>query len=287
MDRNKLKGGGSEKSVSIIIPTYNAEETLERCLRSIHDQSYRAYNVIVVDNFSRDDTLKIARRFGVSIIQRKGSPALARNIGITSSTSEYVFFLDSDQILSRAVVEECVTKCETEAVDMVRIPEVFVGKGLWGSCSAAWKNCYHKVERGNVSESFTGGEPRFFEREQIAQAGMLNDDLLWGEDYDLYKRMKKMNMKETSCSARLYHCEPASVRRILLKILRYGESMPAFREQTEKHIFWALLRNSVVTLKEIFKDYRRSPNVVVGCAVLLFLKSYSLAIGLVSGSLGY
>jgi len=286
MDRDKLKGGNSGKSVSIIIPTYNAEETLEGCLRSTCNQSYRAHDVIVVDNFSRDDTLKIARGFGVSIIQRKGGPALARNVGIANSTSEYILFLDADQILSHSIVEECVTKCETEVAGMVKILEVFVGKGLWGSCSAAWKNCYHRVEQ-DAGGGLRGGEPRFFARERIIQSGMLNDDLFWGEDYDLYTRMKKMDIKEASCSARIYHCEPTSLRSILLKIHRYGESMPIFTQQTEKHIFWALFRNSILTFRAVLRGYRHYPAVIIGCTILLFLKSYSLTIGFLSGSLSH
>ena len=58
-------------NVSIIIPTYNSGTTLAECLKSVHGQSYPFYEVIVVDNFSNDDTLKTAKEFAAKIMQQK------------------------------------------------------------------------------------------------------------------------------------------------------------------------------------------------------------------------
>jgi glycosyltransferase involved in cell wall biosynthesis len=270
--------------VSIVIPTYNSEETLAECLKSVHSQNYPFYEVIVVDNFSNDGTLKTAKEFGAKIIQRKCIQALARNIGITNSTGKYILFLDSDQVLSPSVIEECVRKCESESFGMVRIPEVFIGKSFWGSCSAAWKNCYSKVEElYGASENIITGEPRFFVKEQIIHVGMLDASLLWGEDHDLYDRLKKMKLKEAWCRSKLYHYEPTSIKKILVKNLRYGKSMPIFMQQTKKQIFPLLLRHALLTFREVFKNFKKSPAIIVGCAVLLYLKTYSIMIGLLIG----
>jgi len=203
-------------NVSIVIPTYNSGTTLAVCLKSVHGQSYPFYEVIVVDNFSNDDTLKTANDFGAKIIQQKCNPALARNIGIVNSTGKYILFLDSDQVLSPSVVEECVKKCKNRKVGMVRIPEVFIGKGFWSRCSAVWKNYYAKVEQlYGAGENIIHGEPRFFIKEQITRVGMLDATLLWGEDYDLYEKLKKVNIKEAFCKSKIYHYELTSVRKIL------------------------------------------------------------------------
>jgi glycosyltransferase involved in cell wall biosynthesis len=168
--------------VSIVIPTYNVHTTIARCLSSVQSQSYSPIEVIIVDNFSDDNTTIIAKAFGAKVAQRKSNPALARNVGIANSAGKYVFFVDSDQILSRCVVEECVTKCEEENAEMVRVPELFIGEGFWGSCSAEWKNYYLKVEkrfgaRGNI----LSGEPRFFSKELLIRVGMFDAGLLWGK----------------------------------------------------------------------------------------------------------
>lgn len=270
--------------VSVIIPTYNSGETLAECLKSVHGQNYPFYEVIVVDNFSNDDTLKTAKEFGAKVIQQKCNPALARNIGIADSTGKYILFLDSDQVLSPSVVEECVRECENEKVGMVRIPEVFTGESFWSFCSAVWKNYYERVEQlYGASENIIRGEPRFFIKEQITRVGMLDATLLWGEDYDLYEKLKKANVKEAKCKSKIYHHELISIRKIMIKNLCYGKSMPIFMQQTRKQIFPLLLRHALLTFREVFRSFKKSPAIIVGCAVLLCLKTYFMVIGLLIG----
>jgi len=280
-------GKSPEKpKVSIIIPTYNSGETLIKCLKSVHGQNYPFYEVIVVDNFSNDNTLKIAKEFGAKIIQQKCNPAMARNIGVANSCGRCILFLDSDQFLSPLVVEECVEKCENEKFGMVRIPEVFIGKDFWSSCSAVWKNYYEKVEQlYGANGNIIPGGPRFFIKEQITRVGMLDATLLWGEDYDLYEKLKKVGVKEESCKSKLYHYELASIRKIMIKNLRYGKSTPIFIQQTKKQIFPLLLRHALLTFREVFRNFKKSPAIIMGCGVLLYLKTYSMTIGLLIGYL--
>lgn len=68
----------------------------------------------------------------------------------------------------------------------------------------------------------------FFVKEDIVRVGMFNVALVWGEDYDLYQRLKERNVKEAFCESKLYHYEPVTIKGIVNKNLRYGESMPAF-----------------------------------------------------------
>jgi glycosyltransferase involved in cell wall biosynthesis len=268
--------------VSVVVPAYNSERTLSECLKSIHEQSYPHHETIVIDNFSDDGTIGISKRFGARVIQRKCNPASARNIGIANSTGKYVLFLDSDQILSTRVIEECVDKCTVENVGMVRIPEVFIGKGFWGSCSAIWKNYYEKIEQlRSTSGGVIHGEPRFFNKEKITRLGMLDGRMVFGEDYLLYEKMRKANVKEAYCKSKVYHYELASIEEILLKDLRYGRSMPIFLKQTEKPILSLMLRHAILTFRELIKDMR-SLTMLVGCAVLVWLKTCTIVIGLIS-----
>lgn len=272
-------------TVSVVVPTYNSGKTLSECLRSVSNQSYPYHETIIVDSFSHDNTVNMAKDSGAIIIQRKCNPAAARNAGVANSTGQYVLFLDSDQVLSTSVIEECVKSADDD-VGMVKIPEVFVGKGFWSCCSAVWKNSYGKVERAYWHrQNIARGEPRFFVKEHIIRAGMFNDKLLWGEDYDLYERMNKMKIKEATCESKLYHLEPASIGKILLKLLRYGKSLQDFRQDSGNRLFILLLNHSLLTLMIVAKDYKKSPAIIVGCAILLFLKTYYLMIGLLVGLL--
>jgi glycosyltransferase involved in cell wall biosynthesis len=270
--------------VSIIIPTNNSGETIEECLRSIQGQDYPLYEVIVVDNFSNDNTLEIAKNLGAKTIQQKCNPAQARNIGVDNSAGKYVLFLDSDQVLSPTVVKECVERCKNEKIGMVVIPEVFIGKGFWSSCSAAWKNSFEEVARlYGDRRDIIHNEPRFFIKEEITHVGMLDDSLRWGEDYDLYRKLKKANVREAECKSKIYHYELTSIRDALIKNLRYGKSMPVFVQQTKQQIFPAISEHALLTFQKVLKNSRNSPSVVIGCAVLLCVKSYSMVIGLLAG----
>lgn len=104
--------------------------------------------------------------------------------------------------------------------------------------------------------------------------------LLWGEDYDLYNRLKKMKIEETRCKSKLYHYEPASIKNMLIKNLRYGKSMPIFLQQTRKQIFPLMLRHALLSFREVFRHFEKCPAIIAGCAVLLYPKTYSIMIGL-------
>ena len=277
---------GEKPKVSVIIPTYNSGKTLLECLKSVYSQSYPSFEVIIVDNYSDDDTIEIAKQFGAKIIQAKSNPAVARNIGVINSDGKYILFIDSDQILSPFIIEECVERCEKEKACMVIIPETFIGKNFWGLCSAVWKNCYEKVgqiysERGD--ETIIRGEPRFFTKKELVQVGLLSSALLWGEDYDLHEKLKKMGVKEIICKSEIYHSEPCSLRKILNKNFFYGKSLPTFLKNTRKNMLATLTKQAFFTFKHVFVTFGRKPTIVIGCAFLLFLKSCFLVTGLFTG----
>ncbi len=274
-----MEGQLKKPEVSVIVPTYNSAESLLQCLNSVRDQTYRPFEVVVVDGFSADSTVEIAESFGAEVFRRKSNQAEARNVGIAKSSGKYVLFLDSDQILSPSVIEECVEKCEREQVGMVRIPEIFVGKGYWSVCSAAWKNYYENIEfQYRAGAVLMHGEPRFFDKPSLRAVGALDAALTWGEDYDLLEKLRKAKIKEGFCSSVLYHQEAASLRKIFLKNLRYGKSMRLFVKQTENWIFPRLITHALLTFVEMVKGSQKA-SVVFGCSVLFMVKSSSMFIG--------
>lgn len=88
--------------VSIIIPTYNAEKYLKRCLESIERQDYPKsyYEVLVIDGGSKDNTLSIARKFNAKILSNPQRDAESgKSIGIENSKGEIIALIDSDNEL--------------------------------------------------------------------------------------------------------------------------------------------------------------------------------------------
>ena len=82
---------------SIIIPVYNVEEYIGRCLDSVFKQTMKDFEVIVVDDGCTDKSIEIAKEYDVEVITSKHvSVSEARNIGEKKATGEYLLFLDSD-----------------------------------------------------------------------------------------------------------------------------------------------------------------------------------------------
>ena len=91
--------------ISVIIPVYNVEKYLSRCIESVLNQTYRNLEIIIVDDGSTDDSLNICRRYEkkdkrIKVIhQDNGGLSSARNKGLMNSTGEYISFVDSDDWL--------------------------------------------------------------------------------------------------------------------------------------------------------------------------------------------
>ncbi len=88
---------------SVIIPAYNAAETISRALESVMNQSYAAHEIIVVDDASTDNTYQLlTEKYGqkVKIIQKviNGGGSIARNAGMEVATGNYIAFLDADDV---------------------------------------------------------------------------------------------------------------------------------------------------------------------------------------------
>ena len=85
--------------VSIVIPTYNRADLISKAIQSVIDQSYKNWELIVVDNYSDDNTKEVIEAFNDDRIlmlftPRTGSVAASRNLGVAHSNGEWIAFLD-------------------------------------------------------------------------------------------------------------------------------------------------------------------------------------------------
>ncbi len=108
--------------VSIIIPTYNSAKTLPLTLESIKRQTYKNIEVIIVDSYSQDKTIKIARRYNARIVLTHGRLLWARYLGHLHAKGEVELLLDSDQILNPTAIERGV-KMMLKEYDMLILEE--------------------------------------------------------------------------------------------------------------------------------------------------------------------
>lgn len=108
----------SQELVSIIVPVYNTESYLEKCLDSILAQTYKNIEIIIIDDGSTDNSYKILQEFQnkdkrIVLLQQKNSgQGVARNKGIEVSKGKYIFFVDSDDRVTENMVEEMALEIE-------------------------------------------------------------------------------------------------------------------------------------------------------------------------------
>ena len=111
--------------VSIIVPVYNGEKTIERCLRSIQNQSYSNIEIIVINDGSTDHTQKVIEKYAASdsrfhYIEKPNSGVSdSRNVGMKAAKGDYVQFVDGDDWLVKQATEEFVKMALTFDCDMV------------------------------------------------------------------------------------------------------------------------------------------------------------------------
>ena len=101
----------NEKLVSIIIPVYNVEKYLERCLESIIHQTYRHLEIILIDDGSSDNSGKICDEYAnkderiKAIHQKNGGASAARNTGVAAATGDYIAFIDADDYITEDYID--------------------------------------------------------------------------------------------------------------------------------------------------------------------------------------
>ena len=105
---------------SIIIPVYNVRNYIKRTLDSVFSQSYKDFEVIVVDDGSSDGSIDIAKEYDVKIISSSHvGVSEARNIGEAKARGEYIIFLDSDDYWDKNLLKE-VSRSLKNSPDLVR-----------------------------------------------------------------------------------------------------------------------------------------------------------------------
>ncbi len=102
MDQNKL--------ISVVIPTFNSEKYISKCISTVLNQTYKNFEIIIVDNSSSDDTLNIINSFNSNKIRifnivNNGNISKSRNVGIKNSNGLWIAFLDSDDYWEKNKLE--------------------------------------------------------------------------------------------------------------------------------------------------------------------------------------
>jgi len=114
-----MKSSEDKTLVSVVIPTRNEEDALDKLLKSLSSQTYKNYEVVVVDGGSVDDTKKVAKEYGARFIKETGrykSPANARNLGVKEAKGDIIAVFDCDSEVNDKFIEEGVKQFSSDKV---------------------------------------------------------------------------------------------------------------------------------------------------------------------------
>jgi glycosyltransferase involved in cell wall biosynthesis len=195
------------KKVSIIIPVYNVEPYIERCLLSVLNQTYENIEIILVDDCGQDKSIEIANQiiqnhkngYKTTILKHHQNKGLseARNTGIRAATGDYLYFLDSDDEITLNCIETLISLVE-------KYPEVEMVQGNTQtiptpSPKADWRNILYKNFPEYIDDNYWVREHFYvdkknipvnawnklvkrtfiFENKLFFKEGIIHEDVLW------------------------------------------------------------------------------------------------------------
>ena len=272
--------------VSIIVPAYNSEKTIQRFVDSVLKQTYPNIELVAVNDGSRDRTREIVENFisgsqcpsldllKIKLVnQQNQGMTRARNNGYKKSTGDYVWFLDSDMELPNGdEIEKCIEKCEKEGLDGLMIPERSQGKGMWARCRG-----FEKVLN---DDDIHKNAVRFMKRKIPETIGLYNPMLTAAEDFEFHNRAVEADFKmKIIKDIFIYHHEVESVTKMLKKAYNYGKTMPLYIKKHPKESFqqFFILRPSYI---KNWKRFVVHPLLASGLLSMKFLQYTAASMGM-------
>ena len=200
--------------ISIVMPMYNVEKYIKQCLESILNQTFKHYEVIIIDDFSTDKSVsiveEIAPKFNgnLQLIRRSknsAAPGILRNIGIGLAKGKYLLFMDSDDVITKTALEELYKAAEESKADVLHeerflitrdrseeltnstrlIPITWERKdesGFVNKNTTISENLVERLQRYSQGEFYWNTWSKLFKRDFIIKNNILFPDLISAED---------------------------------------------------------------------------------------------------------
>ena len=262
--------------VSVVIPTFNSERYIGKCLQSVRNQTYDNIEIIVVDKSSEDKTVEIAKKYQAKIFHFEyvvdKTTQIQRNIGISKAEGEYLFSMDSDFELTPKVVEESLEVISSdEKIGGVIIPKRSVGKSYWVNVRDFERSFYAGTEVESA---------RFFRMDLVRKVGGYDGAVTCFEESTLPQKIEKFGHKvKARISSHLLHPEEDfSLIRWLKKKYWYGKSGGEYSlEKNYGKKRMRVFRRFRIFLKN--KRFYSKPILAVSVLTLKFLEFFSVRLG--------
>ena len=184
--------------VSVVIPTYNKADYTKKTVDSVLAQTYPNLEVIVVDDGSHDNTVKVVEQYGnrVRLIQKaNGGACSARNEGIRNATGEYVAFIDCDDLYYPEKIQRCIDYLEYKpqsgfvytAVNFIDDHDRIVG--IYD---------HHRSREGDIAGAlilgnFICNSTVVVRRSVLQQVGFFDEKVFTPGDWDMWLRFSQVS----------------------------------------------------------------------------------------------
>ena len=204
--------------ISAVVITKNSSEYLERALKSIKEQTYPSVELVVIDNYSSDNTLEIARRFTDKVFLKGPERCAQLNYGVEVSRGEFIFKTAGDIIVGKDAFKEAVGLIQSGwgMVEINCLPDVNIS--IWAKIRFAEWSCYLDKDSHGVN---------VMRKKDFLEAGGYDERLVAGEDYDLMLRLWKRGLRSTDTkNSLMFHLgEPKTLTEIVKKNVYYGGTL--------------------------------------------------------------
>lgn len=265
------------KLISVIIPTFNEEKNINRLILSIKKQSYKKFEIIVVDDGSIDKTCEIAEKENVRVFRRKHKErSVQRNFGAKNAKGSYLLFLDADMELTKNVLQNCINTFEACDFKALIIPEKTTGESLMAKIRRFEREMYEGDDRIEVA--------RAFEKKIFFEIGGYDEKLTGAEDYDLPYRISKKYKIGRIKEYLLHHEKDLSLFILLKKKYYYAQKSILY---ADKHPELIKLQGTIFFRKAYLINWRRflkQPFIGFLFLITRFLTMIAAILGYIKGA---
>ncbi|MEH7098111.1 glycosyltransferase family 2 protein [Neobacillus vireti] len=181
-------------SITVVIPTYNRASTIKKSIDSVLEQTYPVDEIIIVDDFSTDQTEQVVRSFNSEKIKyvvnsfKKGANG-ARNTGIMLASGQYIAFQDSDdRWLPEKIAKQYQYMIEHPSVDLCFCSMDLIGSkiGIVPKRQVKPTEMAIQLEKGNFISTQT-----IFTKNNVAKSILFDEDLKRFQDWDFVLRVAR------------------------------------------------------------------------------------------------
>ena len=205
--------------ISFIIPTFNNEDTLDKCLDSIIAQEYPDFEIIIVDGYSADKTIEIAEKYTDKIYFDKGSYGSACQTGIEHSTGQVIGLFDSDIIFPHRnwLIGAIKYFNYSDRVSTVWPDQKAPPNGVY--LTKLHFNLYKLIIDARIrrKRGLFGGGNSLIAKKSINKIGGIDRSIHWGADFDWAQKLKDNQYQVIFIKDYIYHNTMRSVREFIKK----------------------------------------------------------------------